>query len=337
MFGGCSSVQPVLESPIKLTVSVTNACNLECAYCYGDCGRSLPNPELSTGELLALVDELADNGIISVFFEGGEPLLRPDMLDVLAACTPNMMTWLRTNGTLVTPAVASELKRIGVGTVCVDMCGATPATHEALTGVEGSFARSIAGIRNLLAAGLPTLMLIILNRRNMGELQAYIELAESLGVARVGILRLYPLGRARKNWAELACSLDEMTTALAAIKPPPSVYVMQSWHPKNGNCCWENAAVLATGESVGCPYLREAVNYGNIRETSFFETWNHPLYKRLRAGPKEEAAHCPDCASKEGTRGGCRATAHAFTGNWDAADPFCAVLNKGVDLRALPR
>jgi radical SAM protein with 4Fe4S-binding SPASM domain len=330
-------VQPVLESPIKLTISVTNACNLNCAYCYGDCGRKRAQPELSTDELLALVDDLAANGIISVFFEGGEPLLRPDMMQVLGACTPNMMTWLRTNATLVTPDVARDLKRIGVGTVCVDMCGATRETHEALTGVAGSYDESIAGIRNLVAAGLPTLMLIILNRRNKDELQAYVDLADTLGVGRVGILRLYPLGRARENWRDLACSMDEMTQALAAIKPPPSVHLMQSWHPKNGNCCWENAAVLATGESVGCPYLREAVDYGNIRETSFFETWNHPLYKRLRAGPKHEAAHCPDCASKEGTRGGCRATAYAFTGDWDAADPFCAVLNKGADLRALPR
>jgi radical SAM protein with 4Fe4S-binding SPASM domain len=306
-------------------------------YCYGDCGRASARPELSTQEWLDFINELVADDIISVFFEGGEPLLRPDMMQLLAACTPHMMTWLRTNGTLVSADVAAELKRIGVGTVLVDMGGATAATHERVMGVPGSYERSIAGIRHLVAAGLPTIMLIILNRHNVGELQDFVKLAEGLGVPKVGILRLYPLGRARRRWSELACSLEEMTAALGALQAPPGVHVMQSWHPKDGNCCWQNAAVMPFGDSVGCPYLRDFVNYGNIRETRFLDTWNHPLYRRLREGPPSSAAHCSECSSNESTRGGCRSTAYAFHGDWDAPDPFCSTLNHGVDLRALPK
>ena len=330
-------MQSLLESPLKLTISITNACNLRCAVCYGDCAATPSSEELSTEEWLAFIEYLVRNDVIAVFFEGGEPLLRPDLMEILRTCSGRLMTWLRTNGTLVTADTARELKNIGVGTVCVDVLGARPRTHDALTGTPGSFERAIAGIRNLKAAGLPTIMLIILTRLNVGELPEYLRLARRLGVPKVGVLRLYPLGRAKARWSEIALSLDEMTDAIGRLDPPPGVRVMQSWHPRNGNCCWENAAVMADGASVGCPYLREYVNYGNIRDTPFLETWQHPLYRRLRGGPKRSKAHCASCSSTQGTQGGCRSTAYAFHRDWDAPDPFCKTMNRGVDLRALPQ
>jgi radical SAM protein with 4Fe4S-binding SPASM domain len=117
--------------------------------------------------------------------------------------------------------------------------------------------------------------------------------------------------------------------------PPPGLDLMHSWHPRDKNCCWENSAVMVDGRSVGCPYLREFVDYGNLRELSFAATWSDPLHRRLRAGPAG-SGYCGACEDHEGTRGGCRATAFAFTGDWDAQDPFCAAANAGLDLRVLP-
>jgi len=323
-----------LESPIKVTISFTHTCNLDCRHCYAACTREPSSRELSTDEWLAFIDYLYDYDVIALLFEGGEPFHRPDFMDVVRHCARRFMVRIRTNGTLVTPDLARDLRQAGVGTVLVDVMGAQAATHDLLTGVPGSFGRALAGVRALLDAGVPTQLLLILNRHNVAQAQDWLELAHALGVRRAGILRLYPIGRVKARWREMALSLDEMMTALGGLKVPHGLTLMQSWHPHDGNCCWQMAAVNAYGDSIGCSYLRELVHYGSIREVPFLETWTHPLYRELRAGRVEKA--CSSCTDSQASCGGCRATAFAFHGRWDAPDPFDAALNEGTDLRALP-
>jgi radical SAM protein with 4Fe4S-binding SPASM domain len=323
-----------LETPLKVTISFTHSCNLDCRHCYADCTATPSEDELSLDEWIAFLDELFDNDVIALLFEGGEPFNRPDFLKVVRHCGRRFMTRIRTNGTLVTPELARELRWVGVGTVLVDVMGACARTHDLLTGTPGSFERALAGVRALLEAGVPTQMLLILNRQNVAELQDWVDLAHALGVPRVGVLRLYPIGRVKGHWSEMALSLDEMMRALEALRVPAGLTLMQSWHPNDGNCCWQMAAVDARGNSIGCTYLRELVHYGNIRETPFLDTWDHPLYRELRAGRVTDS--CRSCSESQGSCGGCRSTAFAFHGRWDAPDPFDVTLNDGVDLRALP-
>ncbi|MBR0666061.1 radical SAM protein [Roseomonas hellenica] len=325
---------PPLHRPMKVTIGYTQSCNLDCRVCYADCTRDPSPRELPAATWVRLLDEFFEAGVISIMIEGGEPLHRPDILDVIAHAAPRAMTRLRTNATLIDDAMAARLKRIGLGDVMVDLLGATPATHDALTGVPGSFARSIDGIRAARRAGLPATVLVIMNRGNYRELQQVLDLAKVEGVEAVGVLRPYPLGRMRRNWDELSLSLPEMMEAIAALRPPEGVRLMQSWHPNDANCCWQMAAVNAYGRSIGCMYLRDYVDYGDVTVTPFLETWEHPLYRRLRAGNVEKS--CSGCASTQHTHGGCRSTAYAFHGRWDAPDPFDSGLNDGVDLRVLP-
>lgn len=324
-----------LATPVKITVSYTASCPLDCRHCYARCGETKRDQELTAPEWIRFLEGRIDAGVVSILFEGGEPLQRSDFLDVLASTSQNALTRVRTNGWLVTEEIAGRLKEVGVGTMLVDFMGARPDTHDWFVGRAGAFERACAAVRHLVAAGVSTQMLIILNRRNMGDLPAFMALAHDLGVDTVGILRLYPIGRAKDLWADLAMTLDEQMAVLTALRPPEGMRVMQSWHPNNGNCCWQMAAVDACGNSIGCSYLREFVNYGNIRETRFEKTWEHPLYQRLRQGQVEES--CTSCSDKEGSHGGCRSTAFAFHGRWSAPDPYDSELNKGVDLRDLPK
>ncbi len=138
----------------------------------------------------------------------------------------------------------------------------------------------------------------------------------------------------RENWAELSLSLSEMMDALAALRPPAGLTVMQSWHPNDANCCWQMAAVNAYGDSIGCTYLREYVNFGSALETSLAQTWEHPLYRELRSGNVEQFLRI--LFGKPEFARWLRSTAYAFHGRWSAPDPFDIELNEGVDLRVLP-
>jgi radical SAM protein with 4Fe4S-binding SPASM domain len=326
---------PALERPVKTTLVVTEQCNLDCRLCYGNCKEPKARRELPADRWRAVIDDLAASGVIWLYVEGGEPFLKVGFLDVLAANTHRMFTMVRTNGTLIDRALADRLKEIDVGIVLVDLWGATAAVHDRLTGVVGSYQRSLRGIEHLVAAGVETQMLFILNRHNAQELQSYVELAASLGVRTVGILRLYPLGRAKQNWAELALSLEEMMKAIGELKAPTSVRVMQSWHPRNANCCWQMSAINAFGDSIGCAYLREYVNFGSVLDIPFLATWSHDRALQLRRGIAQRS--CRQCAQTQGSHGGCRSTAYAFHGRFDAPDPFDSELNDGIDLTILPR
>jgi radical SAM protein with 4Fe4S-binding SPASM domain len=182
---------------------------------------------------------------------------------------------------------------------------------------------------------VPTDVLVILTRQTAPELTGIARIARDAGAQRIGVLRLYPLGRARRIWSEIALGLAEQTAALAAMELPVGLGVMQSWHPNNHNCCWQAAAINAFGRAIGCMYLREFVDFGDATATPYDEIFHdNPLYRELRSGEVEES--CASCADTQGSHGGCRSTAYAWHGRWTAPDPFDPPLNHGVDLRILP-
>jgi radical SAM protein with 4Fe4S-binding SPASM domain len=326
---------PVLDTPPKISVSITEACPHACAHCYADCARAPKPGEIAIPEWRAILARLADEGFIQAYFEGGEPLAKPGFLDLLDAVAPRMMTLLRTRGAGLDDRVADRLARARLGRLLVDLMGDDAASHDAAAGSPGAFAAACAAIGHAAARGIPADALVVLTRRTAPRLNAILRLARDLGAERAGILRLYPLGRAKRIWEEIALPLEAQMAALAALEPPAGLAVMQSWHPRNQNCCWQAAALDAFGRIIGCQYLREYVDHGSIRDRPYLDAWrNAPLYRQLRAGHVE--ASCPDCAASQRSHGGCRSTAYAFHGRWDAPDPFDATLNDGVDLASLP-
>lgn len=326
---------PWMARPMKLTACLTARCPLGCAACYADCNTRPAGDELDTATWLGLIDTLADEGVINVFVEGGEPLIRDDAETILGHAARRMFTTLRTHAVTIDDRAAARLAALGIGRAYVDLLGLA-ATHDALVATPGAFAAASAGIAALRRHGVPVSVLAILCAPNAAELPSLAAHAAALGADEFGVLRLYPLGRARRHWAALALGLDAQMAALDTLgeRLPDGLRLMQSWHPNDANCCWQNAAIDPFGHAIGCPYLREYVDYGDLRATPWRETWNHPLYRRLRAGAVD--GHCPDCAASQLTRGGCRATAYAYHGRWDAPDPFCTTMNEGIDLRVLP-
>ncbi|WP_406259583.1 SPASM domain-containing protein [Actinacidiphila glaucinigra] len=98
--------------------------------------------------------------------------------------------------------------------------------------------------------------------------------------------------------------MAEQMAVVKNLKAPEGVKVMQSWHPNDGTCCWQNAGVDPKGRSVGCPYLRDFADYGDARSQSLAGTWDHPLWVQLRSQKVDD--ECPECTSTQHSRGGCR-------------------------------
>jgi MoaA/NifB/PqqE/SkfB family radical SAM enzyme len=122
-------LQRQVDGPIPsvLAISPTMRCNYNCQGCYSR-GRPTDN-ELSTAELNALFTEAEELGIHSIVLTGGEPLLRDDILDVVAKHR-RILFFLITNGSLVTPEIAGHIARSGNTVLLVSIEGFASNTDQ---------------------------------------------------------------------------------------------------------------------------------------------------------------------------------------------------------------
>ena len=137
--------------PLIVILCVTNRCNLNCWYCYGEHPYRRNYPEFTTEELLNIIRSLHRLGTQILQLQGGEPLLRDDLPVIIGeARRLGMVCDMVTNGTLILrkPEVIHLLDRI-----CISLDG-PPETNDRNRG-EGTYARIVEGIRFACACGLP--------------------------------------------------------------------------------------------------------------------------------------------------------------------------------------
>ena len=116
----------------------TKRCNLKCVHCYSQSTGQPGDYELSTAEAKAFIDDLADFGNPVILFSGGEPLMRPDILELIDhAVAKGRRAVISTNGTLISSDMAKELKNRQLSYVGVSLDG-MEATNDAFRGVSGS-------------------------------------------------------------------------------------------------------------------------------------------------------------------------------------------------------
>lgn len=144
--------------PLAGSLELTFRCNLRCVHCYlGDARAGIPGTEeLSYGEICDLLDQIVDEGCLWLLLTGGEPLLRPDFLDIYAyAKAKGLLITLFTNGTLISPEIADYLREWRPFVMEISLYGATKETYERVTGVPGSYERCLRGIELLLDRNVP--------------------------------------------------------------------------------------------------------------------------------------------------------------------------------------
>ncbi len=148
-----------LRRPLRnLRLSVTDRCNLRCAYCMPEEDYAwLPRAELLTyEEMSALADIFAELGASRVRLTGGEPLLRRDLPELVRQLAANPRVTdiaLTTNGVLLEPA-AAELAAAGLRRITISLDSLRADRFEALAR-RPELPRVLAGIAAARAAGLP--------------------------------------------------------------------------------------------------------------------------------------------------------------------------------------
>lgn len=336
-----------VEPPFLVALNLTRRCNLTCAHCYLDAGvrRDGTLDELSTEEVVDLLDDIAAmSDETMVVLTGGEPLLRPDILDLARyAAGLGLMVVVGTNGMLLSEARVAALQRAGVQAVGISLDSLDPAYHDRFRGRAGAWAKTMAGIDACRRAGLMFQIHFSVTDDNADELDAMIAFAREAGASVLNVFFLVCTGRGEtvtnisrdtyeRVLARLAEAARDETELLVRARcaphfkrmalqmdPPLPVTLAQGYEAGGCLAGTRYCRVTPEGEVTPCPYMEASA--GSLHETDFALLWrNAPLFARLRA-PRLEG-RCGACEYAK-LCGGCRARPLARDGNLMGEDFLC--------------
>ncbi len=340
--------------------NVGRRCNLHCQHCYSDSANRAYAGELTTAEGMALIDDLAGFGVPVLLLSGGEPLMRPDLLDLIAhAKARGVRTTLSTNGTLITPQVAERLKALGLGYVGISLDG-VGAVNDRFRGHKGAFEKAVAGFRACTAVGQRVGLRMTLTRHNVLDLQRIFEFVEAEGIDRVCFYHLVDSGRGSRaqalepeaaraavdqilTWTRLLADRGRPTEVLTVDNPCDGPYLYMRLRGEDparaaealALLTWNGGGLHGSGIGIGSvdflgnvhpdQFWSRAV-LGNVRERKFSEIWQdetHPLLAGLRSRAGRLQGRCGSCQWLDVCGGGFRVRALAVHGDPWAEDPGC--------------
>lgn len=369
-----SSPQPVPQPRRSRTAyavwELTLKCNLACSHCGSRAGDARED-ELSTGEALDLVRQLAELGITEVTIEGGEAFLRPDWLEIARAIVDHGMRCSMTSGGYgISRETVRRMKEAGIAQVSISVDG-LDATHDRIRGREGSFRYCFETFEHLRAVGIMYTANTQINRLSAPELPELYERLRDAGVLAWQVQLTTPMGNAADNtWLLLQpAELNDLYRMLVRVARRAADEDVLRVMPGNdigyfgpyddilfadvpGEVwagCMAGISVLgihANGGIKGCPTLSAEYVGGNIRDKSLAEIVDaRELTFNMAAGTDEGTAHmwgfCATCRYAEVCRGGCSQMAHVIfdrRGN----NPYChhratELASRGLRERIEPR
>jgi len=205
------SIQP----PFMVSYSITTKCNLKCKHCYSNSVDQAAPDELSTEEALRFIDDLSEWGIGLLIIDGGEPLCREDLLDILKyASSKGIRTTIGSNATLIDEGTAKKLLEVGVMAVAISVDGADAQTHDSFRGISGAFKQTFTGINACRTAGLPFQFNMVIRKDTLPQLEDMLRLAVDSDANATEFFDLVASGRAKEECQDQVLSLDERKRAM---------------------------------------------------------------------------------------------------------------------------
>ena len=346
--------------PYVVSWNLTYRCNLACEHCYLDAGGTplvgtenfADRSELTTEECFDVIESIAAFAPECLtILTGGEPLLRRDILEIVArAAERGLWVVVGTNGVRISENVARRLSEAGARGLSLSLDALDADRHDRFRRVRGAWKNTVDGAEILTRSGLPFIVQTTAGAHNLGELEAIADFAHDRLAAKVwNLYFLVPTGRGQFVSDMTPAQYDDVLASLHQIqkKYKGRMLVNAKCAPHYIKTVLENASedggsdtpirtysggaggcpagthymgIRPNGDVTPCPYL--PVFAGNLRQATLSDLWtSSELFGDIRrrsalggrCGSCEMNAHC----------GGCRARAYGMTGDLMAEDPLC--------------
>jgi radical SAM protein with 4Fe4S-binding SPASM domain len=287
--------------PSFAMLELTYQCNFSCRHCYNPIARKNqarkngppkpPAKPLSFEEIVSVLDQLREMGVLYVSLTGGEPLLHPRFFDILeAAKERSFAVRIFTNGALITPAIADRLSEIGPHCLEISIHGASDATAEALNQVKGSHQALLRTLGYLKERGLRVYLKCTVTKLNEGELSDIKAIGGTFGFP----VFFDPVITLSDDGEEYPLEMRASDEGVAKLYKSDGLNVGNSpfdWEPGDLSCTVGAGTIHITpyGDIQPCIQWKQSV--GNIREKPLKEIWTtSPILEEARRVAREMPA-----------------------------------------------
>lgn len=329
----------MIPAPWALLAEVTHACPLHCPYCSNPLELVRRSAELTAADWARVFAEAADLGIVQAHVSGGEPLLRPDLVEIVASAhRAGVYTQLVTSGVGLTAERLDALLGAGLNSVQLSLQDARRPGSDLIAG-RVSYADKERAAEVIRAARTPFGLNVVLHRRNLDNLGEIIEVGARWGADRIELANAQFHGWALHNRAALLPTRDQLDRAKAVIAAwrerhdrPELVWVMPDHHegvpkPCMGGWGARSITVGPDGTALPCPaaYAITDLAFPNVGDEPLARIWSESSAFNAYRGTDWMTGPCRECPRREADFGGCRCQAHALTGDAARTDPACSL------------
>ncbi len=346
------------QTPFTVAWEVTRACALACVHCRAEARPRRDPRELTTREAFAVVDQVVEIGGPILVVTGGDPLMRPDLFEILAyAGSRGLRVALSPSATrLVTRKALQRCVDIGLSRIQISLDGPDAEVHDSFRGVEGSYRRTIEILNDARAVGMGVQIGTTASRYNLDTLPQIAERVGECGALMWSVFMLVPTGRGKLddmvsaeqhervfNWLyDLSgtAPFDVRTTAGMHYR---RVVIQRRAAERQGSAGFLTGAGYSYTDGLErstkgvndgsgfafidhlgevCPSGFLQLSGGSVRNRSLAQIYRESrLFRELR-DPSRLTGRCGRCEFR-GVCGGSRARAYAVTGDMFAEDPSC--------------
>ncbi len=302
-----NKLDPMDFRAYSISWNLTKRCNLNCDHCYldADFRGGFRTDELNTEECFRVVDQIAEvNPNAFLILTGGEPLLRPDIYDIIGyAADKKFMVVLGTNGTLINRQNAVKIKEAGTHGVGISIDSMDSGKHNQFRGVQKAWEHSMEAFNVLNEVGVDFLIQMSVSNMNYKEIPDVVAFAEKIGAVAFNLYFLVCTGRGQGNTDISNEAYEEALKSLYRMQmeykgrlminskcapqykrvvyenDPDSVYT----RTYSGGCpaATHYSRITPEGNLTPCPFIEEPV--GSLKSASFKELWTQsPLMLQLR-------------------------------------------------------
>ena len=306
--------------PIHMSIELTSRCNFKCKYCYRSAEVASSDNQtqftLPGQEILQILGKMSKGGVSVIELTGGEPLLHPDILEIIDYCGKNFtLCALLTNGTYVTEEIAQALENAGNFLIGISLDGPNEEIVDELAGYRGAYKKICNSFRILAEHNLLARAGMTVIPENIDYIEDTLLLAKECRVSAFTASTIMMMGRASemelkqehlcrfvRNMAELSEKYPDILLQTGAKG--------KEFAEKRGNCGagYQGFAIGPNGDVRACLVNCQKWSViGNLLSEDYETVFSSPKIKRFRnlrwpqpedCGDCEMAWYCGNCAMR---------------------------------------
>ena len=282
------------RTPEQVSIAITTRCSNKCKHCSV---ANVPTADLPFDVVKRVISDAMKLGTYLITFDGGEPLFRGDLEDMIRYVDPSKaITATFTSGYGLTERRAESLKASGLYAVRVSLDYPEAKEHDEFRGRVGAFRDAYKAVVNSLFYGLLVDLFVVIGPHNIDRLEDFYSLACDWGVSELSIYEIVPVGRwegdvlSKEDIKKLSEFHISKNTSKDGVRVTVFPYVMSG---EMVGCFagrkW--AHITATGDVLPCAYIPHS--FGNVNSESFAKVWRRIAHSSLLKG-------CPgECRMKD--------------------------------------